>query len=262
MNKRIITVVIVVLALAAAGVGGFILYKNISNQNTEENYKKISESYVAETTVAKTSAEKKKNLPANPVDFASLHERNPEIYGWIKVDGTEVDYPVLQSETNDNFYIDHDVDKNYAFAGSIYSQMCNRRDFTDRVTVLYGHNMANNSMFASLHSFEDPEFFKKHKNMTIYIDGARLDYEVVSAYIYDDSHIMNSFNFSNDKVYSDFLDSVLNPRSLSSNVRAGATLDTDDKIVILSTCLNSGDGRYLVVGKLKKQTELQKSTGN
>lgn len=262
MKKPIITAVIVVLALAVAGVGGFIIYKNISNQNTEENYKKISESYVAETTGSQASTEKKKNLPANPVDFASLRERNPDIYGWIKVKGTEVDYPVLQSENNDNFYIDHDVDKNYAFAGSIYSQMCNRRDFSDRVTVLYGHNMANNSMFASLHSFEDPEFFKKHKDMTIYIDGARLDYVVVSAYIYDDSHIMNSFNFSDDKVYSDFLASVLKPRSLSSNVRNGVTLDTDDKIVILSTCLNAGDGRYLVVGKLKKQTELQKSTKN
>lgn len=261
MKKRVLTVVIVVLALAVAGVGGFILFKNINSQGSKDNYKKIAASYVSQTTATQGTTQAKK-LEKNPVDFAALHKRNPEIYGWIKVPGTEVDYPVLQSESNDNFYIDHDVDKNYAFAGAIYSQMCNRRDFADRVTVLYGHNMADNSMFASLHSFEDPSFFNKHKDMTIYTDGARLDYEVVSAYVYDDTHIMNSFNFSDDKVYREFLDGVMHPRSVSANVRDGASLGKDDKIVILSTCLNAGDGRYLVVGKLKNRVELEKSVEN
>ena len=71
MKKRIITVVIVVLALAVAGVGGFILYKNISNQNTEENYKKISESYVAETTGAQDSTVKKRTFLR--IRWISLH---------------------------------------------------------------------------------------------------------------------------------------------------------------------------------------------
>ena len=94
--------------------------------------------------------------------------------------------------------------------------------------------------------------------MQIYLPGKELEYEIVAAYVYDDSHIMNSFDFSKDEVYSDFLNTVLHPHSLESNVREGAALDVNDKIVILSTCLNYGEGRYLVVGKLTGETEMQK----
>ena len=79
---------------------------------------------------------------------------------------------------------------------------------------------------------------------------------VTAVQVYGDNHIMNSFDFNNDEVYRDFLDSVLNPHSIDSNVREGATLDISDRIVILSTCLNYGDGRYLVVGKLTGESPL------
>ena len=68
--------------------------------------------------------------------------------------------------------------------------------------------------------------------------------------MYDDRHIINSFDFSDDKVYQDYLDSILNPHSIDSNVREGMKLDVNDRILVLSTCLNSGEGRYLVQGVL------------
>ena len=119
--------------------------------------------------------------------------------------------------------------------------------------------MLDGSMFATIYRFADPSFFKKNKSMTIYTNDRQLDYTIISAFEYDDRHIMNSFNFSNDKSYQSFIDEIINPRSVTKNVRAGETLTTNDKIVVLSTCVNSGEGRYLVVGKLTKQTELQKS---
>ena len=116
--------------------------------------------------------------------------------------------------------------------------------------MLYGHNMADGSMFANLHKFRDKDFFDKNKYLYIYTESRKLTYEVVSAFVYDDRHIMNSFDFSDDKVFKDYLDMISNPRSVSSNTREGVNLDIDDNIVVLSTCLNSGEGRYLVQGVL------------
>lgn len=275
-KKHVITIIAAVLAVALAGTVGFILFKNYNNQKVREKNNSIASSYVKRdaqdgTQNGKTQSGSDKSrggsnqkatekLPENPVNYKSLRKINPDIYAWINVPGTSVDYAVLQSPTNDLFYLDHDVDGEYAFAGSIYSQLCNRRDFHDRVTVLYGHNMLDGSMFATLHRFEDKSFFDSHSSFNIVTKDASLDYTIISAFEYDDRHIMNSYNFSDDKAYQAFIDEVIKPRSMMTNVRKGETLTTDDKIVVLSTCLNAGEGRYLVVGKLKNETKLQTQT--
>ena len=275
-NKIVLTAVVVALSLLIVGCGGFLLYKNLNEGQSEEEYGSLAASVMtqqsqtasgtsssqaqtaADASTAQQSQTAASTVPAapNPVDFPTLEVQNPDIYSWINIPNTQVDYPVLQSPDDDNFYLDHGVDKDYRFAGAIYSQRCNAKDYSDRVTVLYGHNMRNGSMFATLHWFSDPSFFAQNEQMTIYTDDRQLNYQIVAAYVYGDNHIMNSFDFNNDEVYRDFLDSVLNPHSIDSNVREGATLDISDRIVILSTCLNYGDGRYLVVGKLTGESPL------
>ncbi len=263
MKKRkiVFTVVITALVVIIAVCGGILIHDCAKTKSDEKKYEEIASSYAhgteptAATEVTDASGVP---LPPNPIDFAGLWKNeNDEIYSWLTVPNTNVDYPVLRSRTDDNFYIDHGVDKQYSASGAIYSQYCNSKDYSDRVTVLYGHNMRAGTMFATLHRFEDADFFDKNKTMTVYTPYKKLDYEIVSAFVYDDSHIMNSFDFNKDEVYKSFLDNVLDPRSLQSNVRKGAKLDTSDRILILSTCLNYGEGRYLVVGKLTGETDLQ-----
>ena len=92
--------------------------------------------------------------------------------------------------------------------------------------------------------------------MYIYLEKRKLTYEIVSAYIYDDRHIMNSFDFKDNKVYSEWLKEALNPRSVTSNVRKDVSLNLNSKMLVLSTCLNGGgDGRYLVQGVLIKDEQ-------
>lgn len=96
------------------------------------------------------------------VDFEQLKAQNPDIYAWISVPGTGIDYPVLQKsdakDPYDNYYLNHQVDLSEGFPGVIYSQPVNRRDFMDAVTVLYGHNLKNGGMFSDLHDFADKDF--------------------------------------------------------------------------------------------------------
>ncbi len=264
-NNAIIAIVII-LALIFAGAAGFIIFRIVNSAAANDQNSKIASSYASNIAQTDSSQQATQNsgsesspdattakLAENPVNLSELNAQNPDIYSWIYIPNTNVNYPVAQSDADDNFYLDHDIYKGYSFPGTIYSQSCNKKDYSDRVTVLYGHNMLDGSMFATLHNFSDPQFFEENKYMYIYTENRKLTYEVVSAFVYDDRHIMNSFNFLDDAVYTQWQQDALNPRSVSSNVRKDIQLTKNDKMLVLSTCLNGGgDGRYLVQGVLVK----------
>lgn len=196
-------------------------------------------------------------LPANPIDFAAIQEQNSDVCAWIQVDGTVIDYPILQSspEADDNYYLDHDINGTVKRAGSIYIQKLNQKDFSDPNTLIYGHNMLNGTMFGQLKKFKNKDFFQENRNIYIYTPGHILHYEIISAFVYDDRHIMNSFNFDIENECQEFFDECINPTSFTKQVLEGATLTTSDNIITLSTCTSNDAERYLVIGKLVSDTK-------
>ncbi|WP_165253817.1 class B sortase [Adlercreutzia sp. ZJ304] len=243
--RRVLTVALVVLVAVVVCVAGFLIWQTIEMQNA-------SNRSVNTPVPATTNSAEQGELPDNPINFAELQSENEDTYAWIYIPGTSINLAVYQSSTDDTYYLKHDRYGNYADAGEVFSQSINGRDFFDPVTVLYGHNYSGDIMFTQLHYFEDKEFFDTHENFYIYTPGHILTYEVVSAYQYDDRHIMNSFDFSDDAVKRSYFDYVMNPDSLVRNVREGAMLADDDKIVQLSTCTSDGNNskRYIVTGVL------------
>lgn len=210
-----------------------------------------------DTTVpASSQAVTEKTLAENPIDFDSLHEQNEEIYAWLKVPGTKVDYPLCQSTVADDFYLKHDAyNKQWLASGGIYIQSMNTKTFKDRVTVIYGHNGYSDTMFTTLHMFEKQDFFDEYSNFVIYAPNRKLTYQIVSAFKYDDRHIMNSFDFQNDKIFEQFIDMIQNPESSNKKVRTSLDkeITINDNIVVLSTCItNQPNSRYLVCGVLVK----------
>lgn len=191
-------------------------------------------------------------LPENPIDFTALQAKNPDTVAWIQVPGTIIDYPVMRSGEGrkENFYLDHNSDGQSHRAGAIYMQKINQADFSDPNTVLYGHDMANGSMFSWLHQFRKKDFFDKNRTITIYTPGHILTYEIYSAFVYDNRHILNSFNFYNEDDYAAFLKQTLNPTSMKRQVREGVSVTTNARIITLSTCTGISSQRYLVVGVL------------
>ncbi|MBQ4612724.1 MAG: class B sortase [Clostridia bacterium] len=192
------------------------------------------------------------NLSENPIDFASLQAKNPDTVAWISIPGTKIDYPVMRSgrDRAENFYLDHNSDGEKHRAGAIYMQKINSGDFTDRNTVLYGHNMANGSMFSWLHRYKKKTFFDEHRTITVYTPGHILTYEIYSAFLYDNRHILNSFNFDSDEDYAAFLQQTLNPSTMVRQVREGVSVTTAARIITLSTCNSHSGERYLVIGVL------------
>ena len=173
-KKNVVLISIIVLfAIAFLCACAYVVIKGVLNSENRNEYNNIASSYAGELSQSQSSTEitapteidiKKAE---NPVDFDSLIKQNPDIYAWIYIPETNINYPVCRHASDDNFYLDHDIYKNYSYAGAIYSQFCNSRDFDDRVTVLYGHNMADGSMFANLHKFRDKDFFDKNKYLYI-----------------------------------------------------------------------------------------------
>ena len=214
----------------------------------------MSESETAAESSSKASSatsSKKPDAVNGDVNFTELWKVNTDIYAWIKIPNTNIDYPVLQTAGDDAFYLDHNYKKEYEFAGSIYSEKLNKKDFSDPNTVLYGHNMLNGTMFRHLHNFRDPEFFDANPYIYIYLPDRTLTYEIFSAYEYDDRHILYSFDFSNKDVFAEYLEYATNPtESMMYNTR-DINVTADDKIITLSTCLGNIDtSRYLVQGVL------------
>ena len=172
-----------------------------------------------------------------PVKFDELWEINPDVYAWITIPGTDIDYPILQHPSDDAYYLNHNIDGSYGRPACIYTESLNSKDFTDNNTVIYGHNMKNGTMFAQLHKFEDKDFFEEHREVTIYLPDKVLHYKIFAVHTYDDRHLLYSFDFSDKAVYRDYLESVFSIRDMSANIDTDMTVTEDDKIITLATCV-------------------------
>lgn len=189
----------------------------------------------------------------NPINFEELQEINTDIYAWIRIPDTKIDYPIAQRAGDDSFYLSHDMYQEPRFAGCIYTEDCNSKDFMDPNTVIYGHNMKNQSMFQNLHLFADPEFFNSHPDVYIYTPEGVLKYKVFAAYTYDDRHIMNSFDFNDPAVFQQYLDEVFSVRAMDANIREDVSVTANDHIITMSTCVGGQtQSRYLVQAVLTR----------
>ena len=235
----------------------FVTLRGFSDSKGEEAYKELSTKVTPTPTLTDDNKPQKvKKSGVNPIDFEKLQKENKDIVGWIRVKDTNIDYPVLRTPSSDqSYYLHRDYKGDYLYAGSIYMESCNSSAFTDRDTILYGHNMMNGTMFADLHKFEDSSFFNKHKYFYIYTPDSIKKYLIYSAYEYDDRHINNSYkHFEDVKMFKEYIDYSLNPVSaIVSNVRKNAKVTVKDKLVTLTTCTNNRpENRFLVQGVLIK----------
>ena len=125
-----------------------------------------------------------KPAPENGASFRELAALNPDICGWVTLDGTKIDYPILQGSTNLT-YINRDVYGNFALAGSIFLDTRNSRDFRDPYSLLYGHHMENSGMFGDLDLYRDTGFFTKNRTGTLVLPEKSCSLEIFACLLVD-----------------------------------------------------------------------------
>lgn len=233
--------------LAATGIicAAVSIHLYFDQKNAGDEYEKLRKKVTVENNDDTDASDK---TPVNiPIDFAQLKSMNPDIYAWIKVPGTVIDYPVVQSDTDNTYYLDHSVEKEEDKAGAIFTEDYNSKTFEDPNTVLYGHGMANGSMFDGLHQYMDRSFFDENREVIIYMPDKILHYQIFAAYLFDNRHLLQSIDFTNPEIFQAYLDMVYGIRDMKSNIDTSANVTSQDKIITLSTCYaGMNDKRYLV----------------
>lgn len=196
-------------------------------------------------------------IPQKTLDWDALYEQNKDIYAWIYVPDTKVDYPVLQHPTDNSYYLNYNIDGTKGFPGCIYTENYNSKDFSDIHTVIYGHNLKDKTMFTSLHNFENKDVFSKEHYIYIYTPDYVFVYRIFAAYEFSAIHLLDNYDYTNEYVYEDYLKKIYATTDRVANVKEDIKVTTEDKIVTLSTCTRDSDSskRFLVTGVLVNPKE-------
>ena len=186
-------------------------------------------------------------------EYKDMYVTNSDLVGWIVIEGTDINYPVVQSTVYQEFYLDHDFDGEKDEAGSIFVDARNDIWAPDDNIILYGHNMKDGSMFGSLQSYLKESFYEKHKTISFDTLFERQTYEIVAVGLSKVTE-ESSDNFR----YYDFLnaDSKREFREYAANIERLQVYDTGvemkygDSLITLSTCNSvEHDGRLFVVAR-------------
>lgn len=220
-----------------------------NNKSGQDVYDKLAETYeIPEEEGSDDIEHVEDSLEAVeiPIDFAALQQENPDIYAWIRIPDTEVDYPILQSSTDNSYYLNHTVDHQAGFPGSIYTENLNAKDFSDPNTVIYGHQMRNHTMFGGLDQYTDPSYMEEHSQIFIYTPDHIRTYQIFAAVTYDNRHILYSFDFTSKEQYQAYLDSLKAVRNMATCWDENVDVTVEDRIITLSTCNGNDAQRFLV----------------
>ena len=182
--------------------------------------------------------------------FEELQKINPDIIGWIRVNDTNINYPLLQAEDDDT-YMNTDAEGKYSLSGSIFLHCANKPDFSDFNNMIYGHHMEKHKMFGDVGMFTDKTYFEKHPYGNLFFDGKDHGVEFY-ALIQADAYNERIFSICPDdpKAKQAYLQEILDNALYKRNFE----ITQNDHLVLLITCTSElTNERNILVGKLSDQ---------
>ena len=231
-SKILITLIQIVLIAVIIFSGIKIIEWIKSNKKNKDIMSEIKENVVINNEMDSNNEEYK-------IDFAKLKQKNSDAIAWIKVNGTDIDFPVVKG-TDNSYYLTHNFDKEKNKAGWIFADYRNKFDGTDKNIIIYGHNMKNGSMFASLKDVIKEEWYNSENNKYIALitENENCKYQVFSVYQTETEEYYLQTNISN---FKEFVEKIKGRSKKNFNVDIKET----DSILTLSTCADNT--KYRVV---------------
>ena len=188
------------------------------------------------------------NMQLNQVNIKELRTANSKIVGWLVVDGTNINYPILQTDNND-YYLNNNINDVKDSTGWPFMDYRNNSGMSDDNTIFYGHNLLNNTGFGSISKIFTNSWFKNSSHKIIYLtDNALYTYEIFSAYYVEPENYYLQTNLD-DEDYEKFINKLKDRSKIDFN----NSVSFNDKIITLSTCTNDNTGRKVIHAKLVSQ---------
>lgn len=255
-RRRLMVVLCTIVAIGCFGYFGVYYY---FSDRTEMDYASLADlkgdmtlsgGYPAGVTIHYTEEEETELTVLE--EYQTLYHKNKKLIGWLKIDDTNIDYPVMQTANNE-YYLDHNYNQEYDKNGSLFlDKDC---DVVHRNTnlIIYGHHMKSGKMFGNLNQYSSEDYCKKHSTIqfdTIYEKGT---YEVMYVFrsrIYNEDEIVFKYYQFLDAASEKEFNSNMQEMAALSLYDTGVTASYGDQLLTLSTCDNSEqDGRFVVVAK-------------
>lgn len=178
-------VMLIVFLVISVICGKFLLDYWKDSYDNRQNYQQVEEIAFPEKDTEDEKSESNEDNTKTEIDdfdYQALLDENADCIGWLKIDGTDISYPVVQGEDNE-FYLHHDFQKNYATCGTLMLDCRNDIDAEQEHLIIYGHQMKDGSMFKQLNGYKKEEFYHGHKEITLYLENQKYQYEVAAAYV-------------------------------------------------------------------------------
>lgn len=255
-DKTLIMVLVGILAAAFCVIGvviGVGMFKP-KDDKAKEPVKKEAEAASLKLDEPEVQPEPEPVMETVPrkIDFQGLWAVNPDAYAFIEIPGTQVNYPVMQSSTQEeDYYLNVTFEGVAALPGSIYSRMVNAKDFSDPITVIYGHDMLDGSYFGDLKNYVDRGFFDTYRDMYIYTPDRQLEYKIIAEVVHDDTVISATHDLKVPDSVPAFIQELQGIPEPQNQFAEDMTVTPEDRLVILSTCIGDRpNNRRLIVAKL------------
>lgn len=233
---KIITVILLAVMLYCLFVIGEYFWNSYQNKKLNDE---LQNAYKTDEII-------EGEQEGNRARFEPLLEINSDVVGWVKIEDTKLDYPVMQAKDN-NYYLRRNIHKEYALAGSIFMDYRNQRNGSDKNIIIYGHHMKDGSMFKALMDYKEEGFYQEHPLIKYDTIEESTKWQIFSMYITDTEFDYIRTDFDSHEKYEDFLKEIQN-RSLYDT---GVQVSKEDKILTLSTCTYEfDDARFTVHAKL------------
>ncbi len=255
--RKIITWIFTAIGLGCLGYFAFYVRQA---DNTQQNYERLSDLKGTDYSKNKNNTlvvhrTKEEDAPDILDEYKTLYNNNKSLVGWVKIDDTLIDYPVMQSPSND-YYLDHNFDQEKDNNGSIFvDSACSIWPRSQNI-IMYGHNMKSGKMFGDLKKYKQESFAKEHPYIsfdTIYEKGK---YEVMYVFgdvVYDEVEVTFKYYQFIDANSEEEWDSAMSEMAAKSMYDTGVTAKYGDDIITLSTCDYEKDAeRFVVVAKRVK----------
>ena len=235
--KKLIAIIIIIICLCGVVYSSYKIINWKLSVNENNKIKEIQEKKI------KLEKDDKYNI-----DFKSLKKENPDTVAYIKVNNTNIDYIVVKGSDNE-YYLNHNFNKEYNIAGWIFSDYNNKFDETDKNIVIFGHNMKDGSMFGTLNTILNEDWYKNKENKKVILvtEKNTYNYEVFSVYsIKPEDYYINTV-FNNNE-FEEFIKTIQSRSVYDFKV----DVSNSDKILTLSSCIGDGTKRVVLHAKLLK----------